>query len=140
MAYFFLDRFQESSIIFLDISNAFQNSIIFDPIEHVYITLPSFYLEWFTSKWPDYPLPSTLPKDLILQCLTSIQGTTDAGHQWYKLISGHFFEIGMTHNTFYHGIFLWDWNHEHSYLVTEADDVLLGSPTNAPFHFLQQEL
>jgi hypothetical protein len=124
----------------LDISNAFQNSIIFDPLERVYITLPPFYLEWFTAKWPDYVLPSTLPKDLVLQCLKSIQGTKDAVHRWYKLISGRFLEIGMTRNTFDHGVFLWDWNNERSYLVIETDDILMGSTTTGPYHFLQQEL
>ncbi len=29
----------------MDISNAFQNAIIFDDTERVYITLPPFYLE-----------------------------------------------------------------------------------------------
>jgi hypothetical protein len=31
----------------LDISNAFQTSVVFDPDDCTYITLPSFYLEWF---------------------------------------------------------------------------------------------
>jgi hypothetical protein len=35
---------QGLQLFVLDISNAFQNSIIFDPLERVYITLPSFYL------------------------------------------------------------------------------------------------
>jgi hypothetical protein len=34
----------------LDISNAFQTSIIFDPSERTYITLPQFYREWFREK------------------------------------------------------------------------------------------
>jgi hypothetical protein len=31
----------------MDISNAFQNSIIFDAAERVYLSLPPLYLEWF---------------------------------------------------------------------------------------------
>jgi len=31
----------------LDISNAFQTSVVFDPDDCTYITLPPFYLEWF---------------------------------------------------------------------------------------------
>jgi len=34
-------------ISILDISNAFQNSIIFDAAERVYLSLPPLYLEWF---------------------------------------------------------------------------------------------
>jgi hypothetical protein len=74
-------------------------------------------------------LSSSFHEDFVLQCLKFIQGTKDAGHHWYKLISGHFIEIGMTQNTFDHGVFLWDWNNEHSYLVIETDNVLMGSPT-----------
>ena len=67
----------------LDISDAFQNSIIFDPQEHVYLTLPPWYLEWFQCKWPDFKLASMDIKLLVLQCLKSIQGTKQAGNQWY---------------------------------------------------------
>lgn len=31
----------------LDISNAFQTSVVFDPDDRTYITLPPSYLEWF---------------------------------------------------------------------------------------------
>jgi hypothetical protein len=53
----------------LDISKAFQTSIIFDPNKRTYLSLPPFYLEWFHSQWPDYVLPSKNPKDLVIQCL-----------------------------------------------------------------------
>jgi hypothetical protein len=45
-------------ISILDISNAFQNSIIFDASECIYLSLPSLYLDWFRQQWPDYNLPS----------------------------------------------------------------------------------
>jgi hypothetical protein len=61
----------------LDISNAFQNSIIFDPDERVYLSLPPFFLDWFHPQWPDYNLPSQDPTKLAIQCLKSIQGTCD---------------------------------------------------------------
>jgi hypothetical protein len=124
----------------LDISNTFQNSIIFDPSKRVYITLPPFYLEWFTAKWPDFALPSKISKDLVLQCLKSIQGTKDAGQRWYKLISGRFLELGMIWNVYDHGVFLWDFNNERSYLVIETDDVLMASMSDGPFLYLQAEL
>ena len=74
----------------LDISNAFQNSIIFDPWEHVYLTLPPWYLEWFHCKWPDFKLALTDIKLLVLQCLKSIQCTKQAGNQWHWLLSEFF--------------------------------------------------
>ncbi len=63
----------------LDISNAFQNSYIFDAAERVYLSLPPLYLDWFRHLWPDFTLPSSNAKELVLECLKSIQGTRDAG-------------------------------------------------------------
>ena len=68
-------------ISILDISNAFQNSIIFDASERVYLSLPPLYLDWFCQQWPDYNLPSLNIKDLVIQCLKSIQGTKDSGQR-----------------------------------------------------------
>jgi hypothetical protein len=53
----------------LDISNAFQTSVVFDPDDRTYITLPPFYLEWLRHNRPDYLLPSLLSKNLVIQCL-----------------------------------------------------------------------
>ncbi len=124
----------------LDISNAFQNSVIFDPEERVYLSLPPFYLDWFHRQWPDYKLPSLDPSKLALQCLKSIQGTCDAGHRWYHLLYGHFRDLGMLCSSIDHGIFLWQWNDETCYLALETDDILFGSSTRAPFLHLKQDL
>jgi len=59
-------------ISILDISNAFQNSIIFDASERIYLSLPPLYLDWFHQQWPDYNLPSLNVKDLVIQCLKYI--------------------------------------------------------------------
>ena len=45
-------------IFFLDISNAFQNNILPNPAEIVYIILPYIYLDWYKRKWPEHPLES----------------------------------------------------------------------------------
>jgi len=82
-------------ISILDISNAFQNSIIFDASERVYLSLPPLYLDWFRQQWPDYNLPSLNVKDLVIQCLKSIQGTKDAGQRWYKLLAGFLLGLKM---------------------------------------------
>jgi hypothetical protein len=65
----------------MDISNAFQNSIIFDATEWVYLSLPPLYLDWFRQQWPDYQLPTLNVKDLVIQCFKCIQGTRDAGQR-----------------------------------------------------------
>jgi hypothetical protein len=124
----------------LDISNAFQTSIIFDPSERTYITLPPFYLEWFRQKWPDYWLPSLLTKDLVVQFLRCIHGTKDAGHRWYKLLCGKLCDLGMTTTTIYHKVLIWEWKNLFSVSVLETDDILMASTTDAPFHYFKLNL
>jgi len=68
-------------ISFMDISNAFQNSIILSATERVYLSLPPLYLDWFCQQWPDYDPPSLNVKDLVIQCLKCIQGTRDVGQR-----------------------------------------------------------
>ena len=122
------------TIRLLDVSNAFQNSIIFDATERVYISLPPLFLEWFKHQWPDFPLPSQNPKDLILQCLKTIQGTQDAGRRWYILLSGCLFELKMVRSSMDHGVFIWSFNGvETCYLALATDDILFLSKTRAPF-------
>jgi hypothetical protein len=93
-------------ISILDISNAFQNSIVFDATERVYLSLPPLYLEWFPQQWPDYNLPFLNIKELILQCLKCIQGTKDAGQCWYKLLMGCLLGLKMVHSSCDHGVFI----------------------------------
>ncbi len=92
------------------------------------------------SQWPDYKLPSQDSAKLALQCLKSISGTCDAGRCWYALISGHFRELGMNHSSIDHGIFLWKWNNETCFLALETDDILMVSPSRAPFLYLKSDL
>ena len=50
--------YTEGLILFvLEISNAFQNTILPNPAERVYISLLYLYLEWYKRKCPKHPLP-----------------------------------------------------------------------------------
>ena len=55
------------NIFVLDISNAFENTILPNPEERVYISLPHIYLEFFTRKWPKHPLVPINSKYLSIQ-------------------------------------------------------------------------
>ena len=44
------------TIFILDIYKAFQNTILPNPEEMVYLSLPNLYLEWFKIKWPKHTL------------------------------------------------------------------------------------
>jgi hypothetical protein len=124
----------------MDISNAFQNSIIFDASEHVYLSLPPLYLDWFRHQWPDYNLPSLNIKELVIQCLKCIQGTKDAGHRWYKLLAGCLLALKMIRCSCDHGIFIWNLPNETCFLALETDDILFLSKTREPFLILKREL
>ncbi len=81
----------------------------------------------FCHQWPDFPLPSMNQKELVLQCLKTIQGTRDAGHRWYILLSGCLFELKMVWSYTNHGIFVWICNDEWCYLALATDDILFLS-------------
>ena len=76
-------------LIFYDVSNAFQTNVIDDPSKRHYLRLPPLYQQWFKQRWPTHPLHSTCHdwKQLVLQTLRNLQGTKDAGHEWYQLLS-----------------------------------------------------
>ena len=49
----------EGLIIFgLYISNAFHNTLLPNPAERVYRSLPHLYLDWYKRKYPKHPLAS----------------------------------------------------------------------------------
>jgi len=127
-------------ISIMDISNAFQNSIIFDAAERVYISLPPLYLDWFRQHWPDYDLPSLNIKELVIQCLKTIQGTRDAGQRWYKLLCGCLLSLNMIRCSCDHGIFIWTLPSETCFVALETDDLLFISKTRSPFLRLKSEL
>ena len=60
-------------ICILDISNAFQNTIITNPEEIVYLILTHLYLEYFKIKWPKHPFSSRNLKELFFKDIKYIQ-------------------------------------------------------------------
>jgi hypothetical protein len=124
----------------MDISNAFQNSIIFDATEWVYLSLPPLNLDWFRQQWPDYQLPTLNVKDLVIQCFKCIQGTRDAGQRWYKLLAGCLLALKMIRCFCNHGVFIWTLPTETCYIALETDDLLFLSKTRTPSLHLKQEL
>ena len=54
-------------IFVLNISNNFQNIIIPNTAEIVYLSLPHIYLEWYKIKFPKHPLASRNQKNLRIQ-------------------------------------------------------------------------
>ena len=113
---------------FLDISNAFQSNIIHDPRRRHYLHLPSLYMKWFRLRFPRHPLSKMTNPDsrLIMQTIRGIQGTKDAGHEWYKLLALILTkDLGMVPSTTNKGLFYWAHDSHTAYLALATDDILL---------------
>ena len=112
---------------FLDISNAFQTNVIFDPNERFYIRIPPLYMDWFRHKWPEHPILKYNQRDLCIQSLRGLQGTKHAGYEWYQLLSAIFKDLGMIPNTICKGVFMWNSDNHKAMVCVATDDILLWS-------------
>jgi hypothetical protein len=91
-------------------------------------------------KWPDFVLPSNIAKELVIQCLKSIQGTRDASQQWHKLLSGCLFELHCVCCSGDHGVFILVTASETCFIALATDNLLFISKTRAPFLVLKAAL
>jgi hypothetical protein len=80
------------------------------------------------------------PKELVIQCLKTIQDTRDAGQRWYTLISGCLIELRFIRCSCDHGVFILTTPEETCYIALETDDLLFISKTRAPFLRLKASL
>ena len=125
---------------FLDISNAFQSNVIHDPTKRHYLHIPTMYMQWFKLRFPNHPLNKSDMKDarLIMQTICGIQGTKDAGHEWYKLLSLIFTKVlGMVPSTSNKGLFYWEHNDHTAYVGLATDDILMAASHSDMFDLLQ---
>ena len=96
-------------IFVLDISNVFQNIILPNTEESVYLSLPHLYLLWFKIKWPEHPLESINPKELCIDMFREIV--------WQN---GQFWGFVLY-------IYLSFWNiYKYSYLVYKNSSLLIN--------------
>ena len=70
-----IDSTEVLFIFVLGISNAFQNTILPNPAEIFYLSLPYLYLDWYKIKWSKHPLDSSNQKKIFIQAIKSIHGT-----------------------------------------------------------------
>ena len=66
-----------------------------------------------------------------MQTLCNLQGTKDAGHEWYQLLSKILHSLGMTPNIMCKGVFVWKHidgqANEYTYLILATDDMILAT-------------
>ena len=74
-----------------------------------------------------------------MQTMRNIQGTKDAGYEWYQLLARIFRDLGMKPNSTCKGIWLWILDGEKHYLALATYDILIVSSTNKPLQILKAE-
>ena len=124
---------------FLDISNAFQTNVIHDPSKRHYLHLPTLYMQWFKLRFPHHPLNKLdhTKTKLVLQTIRGIQGTKDAGAEWYKLLALIFTKVlGMVPSPANKGLFYWSKHNQEAYIALATDDILMASTSVILFHEL----
>ena len=73
------------TLVLFDVSNSFQTNVVSDPKRRVYVSIPTSYLEWFKTRFPNHPLAKSKNiKELVMKFLKNIQGTKYAGFEWYQ--------------------------------------------------------
>ena len=76
---------------------------------------------------------------MVMQTIRGIQGTKDAGAEWYRLLSMILTkELGMMPATGNKGLFYWNHNGHIEMLASATDDILLASSHRSLYDAIQQ--
>jgi hypothetical protein len=92
---------QDNQVYIMDICNAFQNTIEFNPSKRTYSTLPSFFFDYIHIRWACHPELAAVeknPSDFVIQNFCSMQGRKDAGKKFYQLMYKYMKHIGLKHS------------------------------------------
>ena len=112
-------------VVFIDASNDFQTDVISDPNKRIYVTLHTMNMEWFRARFPNHSISICKnSKELIMQSLRNIQGTKDAGYEWYQLLASIFNELEWKPNTTYKGVVVYIKDDITAYINLATDDIL----------------
>ena len=71
-----------------------------------------------------------------MQSLRNIQGTKDAGFEWYQLLAKIFTDLGWKPNTVCKGVWVYLKNNQTAYLILATDDILYMSTHEVPLQEL----
>ena len=93
------------SYFLLEILNAFQNTILPNPEEIVFLSLTYIQLEWSKRKSPKHPLASRYQKELCIKAIKSIQGKKPSGKFWYELLKSIFVTVKVIRSSSDHDLF-----------------------------------
>ena len=122
----------------IDIGNAFQTNLL-PSTERVYLRCPPFYIDWFKQTYPNHTLPPA-QTCYVLQAVHSIQGSKSAGHEWYELSSKIFVQMGMKKNATDNAVFVFRFDSELLFLLSNVDDFLILSFSKKLFIQVKEKL
>ena len=75
---------------------------------------------------------------MIVQTIRGIQGTKDAGEEWYRLLALLFtHELGMVPATGNKGLFSWEHNVRRAFSTLATDDIILAVIDKSLYHILR---
>jgi hypothetical protein len=124
-----LSAAQRKTAYTLDISNAFQTSIVFQTCKRTCNLLPPFFVDYISLRWPDRPDLTGLiaqANAYAIQNLRSFQGQKDAGYYWYTLLMAYLVNnMGLTWHPTDHSVFLWQTPTAELFLALATDDFLV---------------
>jgi hypothetical protein len=133
-----LSAAQRKTAYMLDISNAFQTSIVFQACNRTCNSLPPFFVDYISLRWPDRPdLPGLIAQAnaYAIQNFRSFQGQKDAGYYWYTLLMAYLVNtMVLTRHPTDHAVFLWQTPTAELFLALATDDFLVLA--NDREHFL----
>jgi hypothetical protein len=123
---------QGKQVFILDIKNAFQNTIEFDPTKRTYNTMPPSFAEYLRLRWnthPELPAIEDAPSSFVVQNFCSVQGQKDAGQKFYQLMYKYICNIGLVRSILDHGVFILKQDESEMFLVLAMDECLVVCDT-----------
>ena len=124
----------------LDVVNAFQSRFEHDPLKRQYLTCPPGYIDWFRREYPNVPIPSTNPRDLVVQTLTTFQGEKDASNKFYSLVKPVLEEDDFVVSQSDKGIFTKAAGDHRAMACLSTDDILLFTKDRKIYLSLREHL
>jgi hypothetical protein len=120
---------QRKTAYTLDISNAFQTSIVFQACKRTYNSLPPFFVDYISLQWTGHPdLPGLIAQAnaYAIQNFRSFQGQKDAGYFWCTLLMDYLVNtMGLARHHTDHAVFLWQTPTTELFLALATDDFLV---------------
>ena len=102
-------------IIFIsNISNEFHNTILNNPQEHILLSLPDLYLEWFRWKYHWRLLSSHEEKYLCNNTINYTQGIKLSGNLCFVILKPIFSTVNIICSCSDHTVLYWYQNHQKS--------------------------